>query len=133
MTDQAEAVGVQRLRFVWFLGRHCNVPALKFCYHLCCTEDDCWVGTATVNELHQTLLIMQPARTDRWRLNTGSGEVGSYCYWEHWSYWQYPLYSGSTGRPQGSSHLLPSSLSSKTKHNPENKPAYEPNRKSGFT
>lgn len=70
VTDQVEAVGVQRLRFIWFPGRHGNVPALKFCCHLCWTEEDCRIGTATVDQLHQTLLIMQPARRDGWRLYT---------------------------------------------------------------
>lgn len=62
-TYQAEAVCVQRFWFFWLLGWHGNVPALQLRDDLCLAEEDSWVGTATVDQLHQTLFIVQPAGT----------------------------------------------------------------------
>lgn len=117
VTDQAQAVGVQWLRFFRFPGRHGDIPSLQLCDHLCWTEEDGRVGTATVDQLHQTLLIVTPAGTDssspeqvsRWRTKRAVGG----------SYWQYPLCSYSAGRPHGSSSVIgPLSRSSNTEHTP---------------
>lgn len=59
--SQAEAVGVQWLRFLGFPGRHGNMPSLQLCHHLPWAEEDHRVSAATVNQLHQTLLIVQLA------------------------------------------------------------------------
>lgn len=60
VTDQLEAVCIQALWFLWFPGRHGDTPALQLCHHLCWAKEDSRVGTATVDQLHQTLLIVQP-------------------------------------------------------------------------
>lgn len=67
VTDQAEAVCVQRLWFIWLPGRQGHLPSLQLRPYLCWTEEDHGVTMATVYQLHQVLLIVPPVRTDGWR------------------------------------------------------------------
>lgn len=67
VTDQAEAVCVQRLWLIWLPGRQGDVPSLQLRPYLCWTEEDHGVTMATVYQLHQVLLIVPPVRTDGWR------------------------------------------------------------------
>lgn len=54
----AEAMSVEWLWLLGFSGRNGNMPTLKLCLYFCQTEEDRWVSTVTVNQLHQTLLIV---------------------------------------------------------------------------
>ena len=67
VTDHVQAVCIKHLGFIWFPGRHSDIPSLKLCPHLCRAEEDCWVTMAMVNQLHQMLLIVSPDRIDGWR------------------------------------------------------------------
>lgn len=64
VTDQAEAMGVQRLWLFGLSGWHDNTPSPQLCDYLRRTEEDGRVGATAIDLLHQTLLVVSPAGTD---------------------------------------------------------------------